>query len=217
MTDALRIVPANRASCEDIQAVFGERGSAAGCQCQRFKLAPREAFKDHPIAERRRRFEEQTNCGRPRATTTSGMVAYLDDEPVGWCAVEPRPAYFGLLRVYRVPWEGRNEDKTDGSVWAVTCIFTRAGFRRRAVGYALAEAAIDFARERGADALEAYPMLTEPGANITWGELHMGTHSMFAAAGFEEVSRPSPRRAVMRINFDGRDRISASANQLQEQ
>lgn len=202
MTEALRIVPANRAACDDLQAVFGERGSAAGCQCQRFKLAPGEAFKSYPVAERRRRLEEQTNCGKPRAKVTSGLVAYLDDEPVGWCAVEPRPAYFGLLRVFRVPWEGRNEDKADDSIWAVTCVFSRAGYRRKGVGYALAAAAVDFARARGAHALEAYPMLTEPGDDITWGELHVGTHSMFAAAGLEEVVRPSPRRVVMRIDFD---------------
>jgi GNAT superfamily N-acetyltransferase len=202
MTDALRIVPANKASCDDLQTVFGERGSAAGCQCQRFKLAPGEGFKSYPVAERRRRLEEQTNCGRPRAARTTGLVAYLDGEPVGWCAVEPRPAYFGLLRVFRVPWEGRNEDKTDDTVWAVTCVFSRAGYRRKGIGYALADAAIAFARERGARALEAYPMLTEPGDDITWGELHVGTRTMFAAAGFDEVIRPSPRRVVMRIDFD---------------
>ncbi|HYI65824.1 MAG TPA: GNAT family N-acetyltransferase [Candidatus Limnocylindrales bacterium] len=201
-TDSLTIVPANRAGCKDLQMVFGARGSAAGCQCQRFKLAPREAFKSYPAEERARRLRAQTNCGQPRATTTSGLVAYLDGEPVGWCAVEPRPAYESLLRVYRVPWEGRSEDKTDESVWSVTCVFARAGFRRRGIGYALAEATVDFARERGARALEAYPMITQPGADITWGELHMGTLSMFAAAGFEEVSRPSHRRAVMRIDFD---------------
>ena len=36
MTDAgdqLTIVPANEASCEDLQTVFGSRGSAAYCQC----------------------------------------------------------------------------------------------------------------------------------------------------------------------------------------
>jgi len=137
----------------------------------------------------------------PGATSTSGLVAYLDGEPVGWCAVEPRPAYGGLLRVYRVPWEGRAEDKTDESIWAVTCVFARAGFRRRGISYALARAAVDFARERGARGLEAYPMLTQRGADITWGELHMGTRSTFAAAGFDEVSRPSLRRAVMRIDF----------------
>ena len=30
-------------------------------------------------------------------------------------------------------------------------------------------------------------MLTEPGQDITWGELHVGTSSMFDAAGFAEV------------------------------
>ena len=200
-TDSLSIVPANRAVCEDVQTVFGDRGSAAVCQCQRFKLAPREAFKSYPPEERALRLRAQTRCGQPRATTTSGLVAYLDSEPVGWCAVEPRPAYEGLLRVYRVPWEGRAEDKADETVWAVTCVFTRAGFRRRGIGYALARATVDFARERGARALEAYPMLTRPGDDITWGELHMGTRSMFAAAGFTDVIRPTPRRVVMRVDF----------------
>ncbi|MCA1570392.1 MAG: GNAT family N-acetyltransferase, partial [Chloroflexi bacterium] len=40
-----------------------------------------------------------------------------------------------------------------------------------------------------------------PGEDITWGELHVGTRSIFAAAGFDEVRRPTPRRVVMRIDF----------------
>ena len=212
MTEAMRIVPANQAACGDLQAVFGARGSAAICQCQRYKLAPREAFKSYPAAERARRLREQTHCGTADMTTTSGLVAYLDGEPVGWCAVEPRPAYEGLLRVYRVPWEGRSEDKTDASIWAVTCVFARAGYRRRGIGYALARAAIDFARERGARVLEAYPMLTQPGDDITWGELHMGTRSIFAAAGFEEVLRPTPRRVVMRVDFDADNPSPTTSN-----
>ena len=201
MTDSLRIVPANQAGCEDLQTVFGPRGDAAFCQCQRFKLAPREAFRSFPVEERALRLRAQTNCGQPRATSTSGLVAYLGGEPVGWCAVEPRPAYEGLLRVFKVPWLGRTEDKSDETVWAVTCVFARAGFRRRGIGHALAHAAVEFARERGASALEAYPMVTEPGDNIIWGELHVGTRSMFAAAGLDEVSRPTLRRVVMRIDF----------------
>jgi GNAT superfamily N-acetyltransferase len=201
MIDETRIVPANEASCDDLQAVFGERGQAVDCQCQRFKLAPKEAFSKFPREERARRLRDQTRCGIPDAATTSGLVAYQGGEPVGWCAVEPRSAYTSLLRVYRVPWDGRDEDKTDSSVWAVTCLFTRAGHRRRGLSYALAEAAVAFARGRGARALEAYPMVTEPGANITWGELHMGTVSVFAAAGFTEITHPTPRRLVMRIDF----------------
>ena len=95
---------------------------------------------------RAERLRRQTHCGHARAKTTSGLVAYLGGEPVGWCAVEPRSDYEGLPRVYRVPWLGRAEDKSDDSVWAVTCVFTRAGYRRRGVSYALARAAVDFAR-----------------------------------------------------------------------
>jgi GNAT superfamily N-acetyltransferase len=201
MTPGLKIVPANEATCDDLQSVFGSRGTGHVCQCQRYKLAPKEAFGSFPIEERALRLREQTDCGNPGSGTTSGLVAYLDGEPVGWCAVEPRNEYSGLLRVYRIPWMGRNEDKDDPSVWAVTCLFTRARRRRRGISYALAEAAVDHARLAGAHALEAYPTVMEPGQSMITEELHVGTRSVFAAAGFVEVSRPSARRAVMRIGF----------------
>ena len=200
MTDAFSVVPANEASWDDLQTVFGERGSARSCQCQRYKLAPREAFSKFSAEERARRLREQTNPGTPDADATTGLIAYLDGEPVGWCAVQPRTAYPGLLRVYRTPWEGRSEDKADASVWAVTCVFVRAGFRRRGVAYALAAAAVDYAKSRGARALEAYPMRSEIG-EITWDEIHVGAQSIFADAGMAEVSRPGIRRAVMRVDF----------------
>jgi len=195
---AISVRPANEASWEDLQTVFGMRGPASRCQCQRYKLRPREFFAGFPAEERAGRLREQTDCGHPASDTTSGLVAYLDGEPAGWCAVEPRTAYAGLVRNNRVPWADRAEDKTDDSVWAVTCLFTRAGFRKHGVSRALARAAVDFARERGARALEGYPMTTK---NVISEELHVGTEGVFAAAGFTEVSRPTLRRAVMRIDF----------------
>ena len=195
---AISVVPANEASWEDLQTVFGTRGQAARCQCQRYKLRPRESFASFPAEERAFRLRQQTDCGHRKAGTTSGLVAYLDSESVGWCAVEPRTAYGGLLRNNRVPWVGRAEDKTDASVWAVTCFFTRAGFRKRGISRALARAAVDFARERGARAIEGYPMTTK---NVILEELHVGTEGVFADAGFAEISRPTLRRVVMRLDF----------------
>lgn len=192
-------VPANQASWDDLQAVLGERGDAARCQCQWFKLGNAE-WRSVPVEERAQRLRKQAHCGRPTASATSGLVAYLDGEAVGWCAVEPRTAY-PRLQTARVPWAGRAEDKADAGVWVVTCFVTRTGFRRRGVSRALAAAAVGFARERGARAIEGYPMITEPGREFSWGELYVGSRSVFAAAGFAEVSRPTPRRAVMRIDF----------------
>jgi len=198
MSDVLTIVPANEASWEDLQAVFGTRGDPSRCCCQRYKMQPRESWASVGAEELAARFRVQTECGNPESRSTSGLVAYLDGEPVGWCAVEPRTEYRRLLRDTRVPWVDRNEEKADDSVWAVTCFVTRAGFRKRGISRALARAAVDFARERGARAIEGYPMVTGPGQEITWGELHVGSGSIFADAGFTEVSHPTLRRVVMR-------------------
>lgn len=196
---AIVAAPANKASWEDLRAVFGTRGDPAQCQCQWFKARDFE-WRSVPVSERSERLRSQTACGQPGAAATSGLVAYLDGEPAGWCAVEPRTAYSRLLRA-RVPWAGRTEDRADDSVWAVTCFVTRTGFRRRGVSRALAAATPGFARERGARAVEGYPMITQPGQQITWNELYHGSRSIFADAGFTEVSRPTLRRVVMRIDL----------------
>ena len=191
------VLPANEASWDDLQAVFGTSGDPSRCWCQRYKMVPRESWASVGALRLALRLREQTRCGDPSSDSTTGLVAYLTDEAVGWCAVEPRSAYPRMLRNSRVPWEGRSEDKLDDSVWAVTCFVVRKGYRRRGIGSALARAAVEFARRSDARALEAYPMTTGEGL---LGE-HVGTHAMFAEAGFAEVGRPSIRRAVMRIDF----------------
>jgi GNAT superfamily N-acetyltransferase len=194
----ISVRPANEASWADVQAIFGTRGPGATCWCQRYKLPRGEAFKHHPREVRADRLREQADCGGPGPA--SGLVAYVDGEPAGWCAVEPRPAYDGLVRNSSRPvWMGRDEDRTDESVWAVTCVLVRTGFRKQGVAMALAAAAVDYARSRGAAALEAYPMTST--GNALLEELHVGTVGMFDAAGLKELSRPTLRRAVMRVDF----------------
>lgn len=194
----LTIVPANEATWDDLQAVFGRRGDPARCWCQRFKMQPGESWRSVGPEALAFRLRQQTDCGHPEAEATSGLVAFLGADAVGWCAVEPRNEYARLLRNNRVPWDGRNEDKADGSVWAVTCFVTRTGFRKRGIASSLAHAAAGFARERGARAVEGYPITTK---QVILGELHVGTVGMFTRAGFAEVSRPTLRRVVMRSDF----------------
>jgi GNAT superfamily N-acetyltransferase len=197
--EQLTIVPANEASWGDLTAIFGTADSGR-CQCQRFKVVG-WIWRDSTLEQRTAMLRAQTACGDPNAATTSGLVAYLGNEPAGWVAVEPRTAY-PKLRSTRIPWSGRHEDKDDHGVWAVTCFVVRKGYRGRGLTYPLARATIDYARERGARALEAYPMITHPGKEITWGEVHVGTRQVFEAAGFQEISHPTIRRVVMRIDLE---------------
>lgn len=196
-TASITIRRANEASWRELQEIFGVRGPGYRCQCQRYKLQRGETFARQPPEVRSSRLREQTNAGTPDADT-SGLVAYAGSTPVGWCAVEPRSEFCGLLRVFTTPWEGRDEDKADETVWAITCLFVRAGHRKRGVSRALATAAVDYARRSGARALEAYPI--DPDGTIS-EELHVGTRHTFAGAGLTIVTQPSKRRLVMRIEF----------------
>jgi GNAT superfamily N-acetyltransferase len=200
--NGLSIVPANEASWDDLQTVVGPMRCHGGrCFCQRFKVGwsgwGPGGLTDE---ERAHRFREQTDCSHPGDGPTSGLVAFLGGEPVGWCNVEPRPE-FAYLPDARVVSKRRGEDRSDPTVWAVTCFVVRAGHRRQGIMNALAVAAVEFARERGARAIEAYPMLTRPDVEITWGELHVGSRNAFERAGMSEVAHPTKRRYVMRIDL----------------
>lgn len=195
---ALEVVPAHRAPWEDLVQVFGTRGTGQRCWCQRYKLFPGESFGGFPAEERAERMREQTGCDVPGSTETSGLVAYDDGTPVGWAAVEPRPRFHGLVRHQKVPWAGRDEDRADESVWAITCLFVRSGHRRRGVSRELAHAAVAYAREAGARAVEAYPMTTTRAIDE---ELHVGLLEVYLEAGLREVARPTARRAVVRLDL----------------
>ncbi len=139
---------------------------------------------------------EQAGCGTHREQT-SGLLAYVDGVPAGWVAVEPRAAYL-RLRAARYPWLGRDEDRDDDRVWAITCFVVRRDFRGRGLMSALAVAAVDHARARGACAVEGYPRVVAPAADTPAGALFVGTVRAFEAAGLRMVSTPTPRRRVMR-------------------
>jgi hypothetical protein len=66
----------------------------------------------------------------------------------------------------------------------------------------LAAAAVAYARAHGAKAVEGYPMVPRPGQTVSWGEMNVGSRSTFVAAGFRDVSRPTARRVVMRLELD---------------
>jgi hypothetical protein len=102
----MRVVPSNEASWRDLQDVLlGANCHGGRCFCQRFKIVEKE-WRSVDDAERARRLREQAKAG-------CGLVAYTDDEAVGWARVEPRSAY---AKLGQTPWRGRKERKDDDAV-----------------------------------------------------------------------------------------------------
>ena len=134
----------------------------------------------------RPREENRTDlCSVVRHGPPPGLLAFDGDTAVGWCQVTPRAALPYLDGSTRFgPLDPR-------PVWSVSCFFVRRRYRRQGVSATLLAAAIRFAREAGAPAIEAYPSTKDP----RW---YTGLASTFARAGFRKVGGRNPDRPVMR-------------------
>lgn len=198
MTADLRVVPADEVPWADVRTVFATPGDPPGCWCQWFKVT-QSAWEEGTPGEREEALRRQT-CEGQGARPTTGLVAYLHDEPAGWVAVEPRTAY-PRLRRSRVVWSGREEDKDDPGVWSVTCFVVREEHRGKGVARSLVDAAVAHARGAGAAAVEAYPQVVDEDERRPADDLYVGVLAHFLDAGFTEVSRPTERRAVVRLDL----------------
>jgi len=175
---------------DDLAELFGERGGSDGCWCMFWRLSAAEYAAGRYEGNRRAFKRLVGGAQRP-----PGLLAYLDGEPVGWCAVAPREDFSRLQRSRVLgPLDER-------PVWSVVCFYIDR--RRRGSGIArdLLAAAAGFARSHGAQTLEGYP-LDPAHRRPSMSEAYTGVVSIFRDAGFEEVARRgSTGRPVYRLEL----------------
>ncbi|PWC02858.1 GNAT family N-acetyltransferase [Agromyces badenianii] len=188
----LRVVPAGEVPFAEVEAVFGTRGDPAHCWCQWYKIPGSDwrATGDEDLHDRLRLQMQAPGAG-------PGLLAYDGETPVGWCAVEPRSALVRLRRSRIVAGGTPHPDFDDPDIWSVSCFVVPRAYRRRGVGRALTEAAVEYARSRGAGLLEGYAVDPSARAKTSADALFHGTVTMFEGAGFTEVARPTADRAIM--------------------
>jgi GNAT superfamily N-acetyltransferase len=196
-SEPITIVPATPERWADIQQLFAR----TPCWCQYWRV-PASAYgrssaaglRAGKLAECREALYQQLHDRPP-----PGMLAYLDQQAVGWCGFGPRQALQRLVRSRTIP------AVDDLPVWSIVCFLVRVGYRRRGVARALLQGTIDYARAHGAPALEAYPV--DPGGkriDVTFA--YVGTISMFERAGFQRIVVTEARSAglprwLMRLEF----------------
>jgi GNAT superfamily N-acetyltransferase len=182
----LEIHPLTRDRWDDLVTLFDRPGDPKGCWCMFWRVRSRD-FERLWGAGAKAAFREVVDEGPP-----PGLLAYRDGAPVGWCAVAPREAYPRVLnsRVLK-PFDD------DSGCWSMVCFYVVRGERRGGIAAALLEAAVAFAADHGATSIEGFPKDTA-GADKHANEMFVGSMSMFAEAGFEEVARRSPQRPIMR-------------------
>ena len=168
----------------NLEQLFGKHGASGGCWCMWWKQTQAEFDRSHGEPNRVAFKSLVESCIVP------GVIAYKDNESVGWCAIEPRESY---PRLERSKILARVDDQP---VWSVTCFYIGRQHRGKGLMRGLLNAAIDWATKNGANIIEAYPFVTQRGARIS--AAYMGVVPVFFETGFVEVARRSYRRPIMR-------------------
>ncbi|GGD85511.1 N-acetyltransferase [Microbacterium murale] len=163
---------------DDVATIVGPKKPTSNvCFCLSYRLGSKEN-NELKGPERANRVKEL--C---RQDPAPGVIAYLDDEPVGWAAVHPRrDTSFATNR--RIP----HVDDLD--VWSLWCVRVRPGYRKQGIMHALVDGAVSYARERGAPAVEAYPV-DNGGEKVDLTMAYVGTKALFEKAGFVQASETS--------------------------
>lgn len=192
---SIQVHPATPDRWNDLVTVFGRRGEdPSWCWCRLFLRSTtyESAESDSRLDNRDALRQEITHAAVP-----PGLLAYIDNQPVGWTRVGPRsdfPRVSGNRALAKVLTE-------DPGVWWVTCFVVDSRHRRSGVGATLLKAAVEFAGEHAATAVEGHPVdvAALSAARVSGSAIFTGTVAMFSAAGFTEVARTYPTRPVMRL------------------
>jgi GNAT superfamily N-acetyltransferase len=130
-----------------LELLFGKNGACAGCWCMWWRLEKGERLSLAVAPEMKRRQKKLVLAGKSR-----GVLAFVEGEPVGWCAYARRIELSRLDRSRSFACDDAEQ------VWSVPCFFIKAGFRGRGVARALLRHALRSIRAQGGRIVEAYPV-----------------------------------------------------------
>ena len=168
--------PVTSETWDALADLFREGGDPRWCWCQYWRLRSRD-FSAAKVPELRERLHDKALSPQP-----PGLVAFDGDRAVGWVSIGPRTDYERIVRSRVIP------TIDDRPVWSIVCFAVSPSARGRGVAQALLEGAIAYAGERGAVALEAYPVRVGDGEAIHPESAFSGTLPMFERAGFRVVA-----------------------------
>lgn len=167
--------PLNPDLWSDLELLFGKSGAYYGCWCTYWRCSNKE-FEGMKSAERKQTFRKTVKNG----IHAPGILAYLDDKPIGWIALSPREEYTRLVKSRVIkPFD-------DKSVWSIVCFFVHKDYRGIGITETLLTAAEKYAQSQGASILESYPI--ESNERIADEYAYVGFDTLFIQAGFKKMT-----------------------------
>jgi GNAT superfamily N-acetyltransferase len=121
-----------------------------------------------------------------------GILAYVNNQTVGWCSVAPR-VDFPVLEKSR--FLKRKDSKP---VWSVVCFYIHKIFRKKGMTVELLRAAKKYVKMEKGRIIKGYPVESKLGETAD-AFACTGLASAFLKAGFLKVERRPESRPIMRL------------------
>jgi len=174
-----------------IERLFGPNGACGGCWCMWWRAESRKVWNQIRGAEAKKTFKSLVKNG-----VAHGILAFVADEPVGWCSFGPRRDFPSLERVRAY----KHNDTKD--VWSITCFFIHRKWRRKGLARGLLRAALEAMQKRGVKTVEAYPSTTtKDGRRLSSGLAWTGPVKIYEETGFKTVQTTNPLKRLMRLEL----------------
>jgi GNAT superfamily N-acetyltransferase len=172
---SIEVRPATHARFDDVATMLGPKNPASTvCWCLSHRI---DAKTSKALVGPARGEFVRALTRRPVAP---GVLAYDGDEVVGWAAVAPR-SELPFARSTKIP------HVDDLAAWSIWCIRVRPGHRGQGIALPLLEGAVDYARAKGAPAVEGYPV-DNRGRRVDLTMAYVGTRALFERAGFTKAA-----------------------------
>ncbi|WP_431246925.1 GNAT family N-acetyltransferase [Leifsonia xyli] len=186
----IQVLPASGRWDDFATFMVPRKPGGGGCVCM--------AYRDSSLGMPERIEYMRSECSREPGP---GVLAYVDDQPAGWCSVAPKSTYRRLMNSRTIPHADEELDP-----WSIVCFVVRGGYRKRGLMHELLDGAVAHAKASGARIVEGYPVDTD-GERLDVISGYVGTVQVFEKHGFERVTATKAHsggavRWLMRRRFD---------------
>lgn len=170
------------------EKLFGEKGACGGCWCMSCRVPNGEKWKDLQGEKAKQRIHVLITSGKAH-----GILAFADNEPIGWCSFDRRLDFPKLQRARSLACDDADR------VWSIPCFFVRKDYRGKGVAAILLAAALKALKKHGAAIIEGYPIKSpRDGSLLPSAFAWTGTGSLFSSAGFTVVGNPNGSKQRVR-------------------
>jgi GNAT superfamily N-acetyltransferase len=173
----------------DFERLFGTNGACGGCWCQHWRVPKGgktwELIKGSPAKQA---MKELFTSGE-----ITGLLAFKNRVPVGWCSFGPR---IGFPRTETV--KAYRRDDID-NVWSINCFFIDKNHRNKGLSRKILKATLRFLKKRKVKRVEAYPVTeTRDGRKLPPAFSWTGPLKIFKDEGFEIIQQLSISKPLVR-------------------